>query len=455
MSKPLSPEPTDCRTWFPPEEFAARREKVFTEIGPDAHALIQGAGPARGFDLFRQTNEFYYLCGVEIPQAYLLLDGRARTSTLFLPHRDPHAGSEGETLGAEDAELLKQQTGLDGVFGLEALAEHLNTVTTLTTPHSPAEGCQACRDVLLHSQKLISADPWDAQPSREERFITQLHTRFPEMEIRDLSPTLDALRLIKSPREIELMGWAGELCGRAVLEAIRATKPGLREYHLGAVADYLYRREGVRSEGYRAIIASGANIWFSHYFRNDALLQDGDLVLMDYAPDVCNYTSDIGRMWPVNGTYSPLQRELYGFIVAYHKALLKRIRPGVLPCQILAESAEEMRPIVDSTRFSKPIYEEAARRTLDFRGHLSHPVGMAVHDVGHYFDRPLEPGLVIAVDPQMWIPEERLYIRVEDTIAVTANGIENLTAVVPIELDEIEALMREAKANTLSPGTMD
>src|SRR5262249_49991064 len=150
-----------------------------------------------------------------------------------------------------------------------------------------------------------------------------------------------------------------------------------------------------------------------------------------YAPDICCYTSDIGRMWPVNGRYSPLQRELYGFIVRYHKAVLKAIRPGRTPRETLAEAAEEMTPNVEATSFSKPIYEQAARRTLEFTGHLSHPVGMAVHDVGRYFDRPMEPGLVIAVDPQMWIPEEKLYIRVEDTIAVTDEGIENLTAFAP------------------------
>ena len=219
----------------------------------------------------------------------------------------------------------------------------------------------------------------------------------------------------------------------------------MREYHLQAIADRVFRENGARREGYCAIIASGANIWHGHYNRNDCLLHDGDLVLMDYAPDVCNYTNDIGRMFPVNGRYSPLQRGLYGFIVEYHKALLKRLRPGLTPTDVLADAAEEMRAVIGRTRFSKPIYAAAAERTLKFRGHLSHPVGMAVHDVGSYFETPLTPGLVISIDPQMWIPEERLYIRVEDTVAITQTGVEILTANVPIEPDEVEALMQ---ANT-------
>jgi Xaa-Pro aminopeptidase len=237
------------------------------------------------------------------------------------------------------------------------------------------------------------------------------------------------------------MRWTGSLTALAVREAIQATKAGMREYELVAIADHLFRKSGARREGYCAIIASGENMWHGHYNRNDSPLTDGDLVLMDYAPDVCNYTNDIGRIWAVNGKYSPVQRELYGFIVEYHKAVLRRLRPGVLPADVLAEAAEEMRPIVENTSFSKPIYAEAAKRTLTFKGHLSHPVGMAVHDVGSYFDIPLQPGLVISIDPQMWIPEERLYIRVEDTIVITETGMEILTKEVPIELDEVEELM--------------
>jgi len=147
-------------------------------------------------------------------------------------------------------------------------------------------------------------------------------------------------------------------------------------------------------------------------------------------------------MWPINGTYAPWQRELYGFIVEYHKAVLGCIRPGATADQIHAEAAARMAPVVERAAFSKPAYAAAARRTLDFKGHLSHGVGMAVHDVGNYQAGPLRPGAVFAVDPQMWVPEERLYIRVEDTVAVTEGGIENLTRAAPLELDDVEALMR-------------
>ena len=123
--------------------------------------------------------------------------------------------------------------------------------------------------------------------------------------------------------------------------------------------------------------------------------------------------------------------------------LLRLIRPGVTDAQIQQEAAAEMGEVVEANRFSRPIYEAAARRALAFPYHMSHPVGMAVHDVGHYRGKTLQPGVVLALDPQMWVPEERLYIRVEDTVVVTEDGIENLTVDAPLELDEVEAVMRE------------
>jgi len=439
---------------FPPEEFVARRAKLFERIGREGCALLQGAGPVERSEPFRQTNEFYYLSGVEAPQAYLLLDGRDRGTTLFLPRRDERQErSAGPGCAVEDAGELRERTGVEAVCAVEELLRRLEGATVLYTPHSPAEGRAMYRDELRLAAQRIAADPWDAAPPREARFLDRLRARFESLEIRDLSPLLDELRLIKSPREIERMRRAGRLTALGVCEAMRCTRPGVRESQLAAVAQYVHRINGADGEGYCPIVARGGNIWFPHYHRNNGILADGDLVLIDYAPDCGYYTSDIGRLWPVNGRFSPWQRELVGFMTRYHQALLTRIRPGVLPAQILEEAAAEMAPVIEATRFSKPVYEQAARRTLTFRGHLSHPVGMAVHDVGSYWDRPLAPGLVCSVDPQMWVPEEKLYVRVEDTVVVTEDGIENLTALAPLELDAIEAQVGQSGMLQSYPAT--
>ncbi|MFN2270868.1 MAG: aminopeptidase P N-terminal domain-containing protein [Anaerolineae bacterium] len=431
------------QTDFPAEEFAARREKIFDAIEGDAHALLQSAPAPRGYVVFRQTNAFFYCCGLETPQAYLLMNGVERRSTLYLPERGKAQLGEGAPPGVEDAELVKALTGVDEVCDREKLVEHLAEAQVVYTPHAPAELRAATRDGLQWADQMIARDSWDGQPSREQRLIALLRSRFPRIEVCDLTPILDELRSVKSPREVAVMRRAGRLCARAVREAMRVTRPGVVERQLGALANYIYAVNGAQGEGYRPIIGGGENIWHIHYFLNNCALQDGDLVLMDVAPECTYYTSDIGRMWPVNGTYAPWQRELYGYIVEYHKVVLSKIRPGVTPDQVMDEAAEVMRAVWEGLAFSKEIYREGARRTLEFRGHLSHPVGMAVHDDGGYYHRPLVPGTVFSIDPQMWIPEEKLYIRVEDTVVVTDDGIENLTNGAPLELNDVEALMRD------------
>ena len=430
---------------FPAEEFVRRRREVFEAIGDGAVAIVQGAEPVKGFDMFRQTNQFYYLCGLEAPQAYLLLDGSSGRATIYLPHRVEGHSAEGESLSADDAEAILDATGVDAVFGPDALGDHLAGSSVVYTPHSPGEQRRMSRDELSRRARLIAADPWDGAPGREQRLIDLLVARIQGVEIRDLSPVIDRMRSVKSPREVDVLRRAGRICAQAVVEAIRATRPGMMEYHLGAIANCVYQLHGCR-EGYRPIIAGQANAWHAHYFRNNCRLNDGEMVLMDVAPEVGGYTSDIGRMWPVNGTYAPWQRELYGFMVTYHKTLLERIRPGVTAGVVMDESAEEMAKVLEATTFSKDIFRAAAERTLTFRGHMSHPVGMAVHDVGPYRDRPLEPGVVLTVDPQFWAPEEKIYVRVEDTVVITEDGMENLTGEAPLDLDDVEALMRQASS---------
>lgn len=433
--------PTRIWHWFTPQDFADRRERLYAAIGGGV-AVLQGAGPVRRFDLFRQTNEVLYLTGLEVPQAYVLLDGAERKAYAFLPSRPERGSASDEPMYAEDAERIRAVTGLDGVYPWSEFERYLPAAGVLYTPFQPSEDGMAARDVLVHAARLEAADPWDGGGTRQDRFIARLRERCPGVELRDLSPVLDAMRLIKSPNEIAVMRRAGALAAQAVREAIAVTKPGLREYDLHAVMYEVFLRGGARGEGYRAIIPAGReNAWDGHYCRNDGLLREGDLVLMDCAPDLSYYTSDIGRMWPVSGRYSTEQRQLYGFIVRFHQSLMQRVRPGVLPKDAMRETAEELRAWVAATPWPTQAQAEGVRKALEWTGHCSHPVGMAVHDVGSYIDRPFEEGLVISLDPSLWVPEERMYIRVEDTGVVTRDGFESFTRDAPLGLDEVEALV--------------
>ena len=437
------------QTDFPPEEFRARWSALFERIGKDAVAVVQGAPLTNGFLLPRQSNTFYYLCGIETPGAYLLLDSRTGKVTLYLPPRNERLErSEGKVLSADDAELVRRLTGADDVRSTAEMGTSWpagDARVAIYAESAPAEGHAQSRYELQAANSAIAGDAWDGGLPREARFRELLRLRNPRAAIQDLTPILDELRSVKSLRETALVRRASELAGLGVLEAMRSTEPGVWEYQLDAAARYVFLQNGARLDGYRSITASGTeNIINAHYYRNDSQLKDGDLALMDYAPDYRYYVSDIGRMWPVNGKYAPWQRELLQFVLEWRNAVLARIRPGVTADQILAEARTAMEPVLARTRFSKLEYEKAARKLVETGGGVfSHPVGMSVHDVGGYRTAPLEPGQVFSIDPQLWVPEEKLYFRYEDTVVVTETGVENFTSFLPTELDAIEAVVRQ------------
>ena len=436
---------------FPAEEFRARWAKLYEKIGNQAVAVVQGVSLTPGFAMPRQTNEFYYLCGLETPHSYLLLDGRSRKATLFVPLRNRRLeAAEGRVLSAEDAAQLKALTGADEVLETEVMrtGNWLNSTDgrglMIYTLFSPGEGTAQSRHELVAANTAILNDAWDGRIPREMQFLSMLATRFPRAKLADLTPVLDELRSVKSPREVSLIRRASQIAGQGILEAMKSTKSGMTEYELDAAARYVFLVNGARLEGYRSITAAGtANIWNAHYYRNMSKLDNGQVVLMDFAPDYRYYTSDVTRMWPVSGKYSPQQRELLQFVLDYRNAIINRIRPGVTAKQIMDEAKVAMEPVFARTKFSKPSYERAARELVERGGGVfSHPVGLAVHDDGPYNDGPLKPGHVFSIDPQLRVPDETLYIRYEDVVVVTDTGVENFTDFLASELDEMEKIVQ-------------
>ncbi len=438
------------------DEFAARRNAVYEAIGQNGIALLQGASSPTGYTRFRQSNEFYYLCGIEVPHAYLLLDGGSRRATLYLPHRNEgRERGEGKLLSAEDGELIKKLSGLEAVAGNDLLAEHLTryargTNRAVYTPYAPAEGFAVSRDLALRYNADVASDVWDARTSREGSFIAQIKSRFPQFEVQDLTPTLDKLRLIKSECELNLIRRATRLSCLAIQEAMRSTEPGLMEHELDGLAKFIYYRNGAQGEAYYSLIASGRNAWYPHYNAGKKKMLDGEFLLMDFAPDVGYYMSDITRMMPVNGKFSDWQRELYGFYLGCYKAILKAIRPGVTAQVIKQEAAAEMQKILAASKFSKPAYELAAKQFVSSyeqsaknpRTTLGHWVGMSTHDVG--FDTgPLRAGMVFTIEPALTVPEEQIYIRLEDLIIIGDKKAEIVSDWLPMDLDAIERTMKE------------
>lgn len=442
---------------FTPKEFAGRRSRIYDSIGPNSIALVQGAPSPVGYVKFRQSNEFYYLCGIEVPHAYLLLNGASRTTSLYLPHRNAgRERGEGKMLSAEDVDLIKQLSGVDNVYGIDLLSEHLGrfsagSMDAVYTLFEPAEGFAVSRDLGIRVNADAMADPWDQRQSHETRFIELIKSRFPRFEIKNLNPILDKMRLIKSPAEIVLIKKATRLSSLALMEAMRSTEPGIKEYELDGMAKYIYYRNGSQGDAYYSLIASAENAYYPHYHEGKRTLKDGDFLLMDYAPDYGYYMSDVTRMMPTNGKFNTWQKELYGFYLICYKAILKNIKPGLTPQAIKKQAVIEMEQALRTSKFSKPGHENAAKAFVESyrksaenpKSPLGHWVGMATHDVGGYDGGPLLPGMVFTIEPALTVPEEKIYIRLEDMIIITETGADIITSYVPMEIADVEKLMKE------------
>ncbi len=446
----FTPDRSGRDLWFTPDftasELAERRCRIAGEIGPQSHLLVAGAPPVPN-DFPVQDANFYYFCGLETAHSYLLIDGGTGRTRLFLPSRDVMDGQPENRLGFEDAELIRQRLRIDEVASTDELTAALADVKVLYVPQTEVEGGGATRFAGLGCARRREEDPWDAAEPRHKRLLRLLKERVPGIEVYDASPLIREMRTIKSPAEIEVLRQAGSLAANACIEAMKATRPGITENHLQALAEYVFRDRGHCGLGYGVIVAGGKRTWDGHYHLNNATLRDGEIVLMDCGPDLRHYTSDIARLFPVNGKFSEWHRRVYGFIVEYQKTLLDLIRPGVLPADIYRDAEKKMGALCHEASSPyhdmKPFFDQMVKKGVRY---LNHAVGLSVHDaIGDWRDQPLREGFVCVLDPMVWCEAEHEYIRVEDTIVVTADGCERLTGDAPFEIDEIERLMGEVK----------
>jgi len=436
---------------LPKEEFAARRAALLQKIG-DGVVVMQGATETSSYEKFRQSNQFYYLTGVETPRAILVVDGRAKSTTLYLnPTSEQMEQSEGPLLGpGAAAEAL---TGIERVLPrgeFDRAAEGLAGRTVYTTVRGETVLMGTPDRANAHA-RAREADPWDQRPSREAWFRTKLSAKAAGIRFENADDILDEMRMIKSPREIALLRESSRIAGLTMMEAMRSAEPGMYEYEIEAIGDYLFKSHNAIGPAYFGLVAAGKNSAWPHYHAAQAQMKAGELVLFDYAPDFHYYTSDVTRMFPVSGKFTADQRELYGIYVELYNAIMTSIRPGPTG-EILKDVVKKMDAAMASHPFANPKNRDAATRFVEsYRGRLASPraggtlghmVGMEVHDVTRNFT-VYQPGMVFTIEPALTISEDRVYVRLEDMILVTPTGYENLSALAPIGIDAIEKLMAE------------
>jgi len=435
---------------FPPEEFAARRAKVLAQIG-DGVVVMQGTTERAGEEPFRQNNQFFYVFGVAEPRAIAVIDGVSKKTTVFLQpaneRRDSRMYGPALAPGVPAATAI----GVDAVLARDeftAVARALAGRTIFTPFRAEVLGSESSGDPtnLARNNKQ---DPWDGRASREEAFREKLQAAAPGATLKDLDPVLDAMRAVKSPREIAVIREATRITGLGIMEAMRDARPGMAEYELQADAEFIFKKYGAFGASYFALVATGTNTFYSHYHRNTSILADGDLVQFDYAPDYKYYQSDVTRVFPANGKFSVRQREFYSIYLSLYQALLTSIDVHVTPGDVVKKAVVKMDAIMAAFRFTDPKIKAAAvrfvegYRTRTAARSLGHNVGLEVHDVGGLQAPTLEPGRVFTIEPAMQIDDERLGIRLEDMILITERGYENLSAFVPVDIAAIEKLMAE------------
>jgi Xaa-Pro aminopeptidase len=444
---PILAQPVFTDT-FPPEEFAARRARVMSKIG-DGVAIIQGTTERPGEQPLRQANQFFYITGVVEPRAILIVDGKTKRSTLFLNPRNERREKMMFGPGLSPGEEAAKATGTESVLAREEFAAALESVAkegrAIYTPFRPEVlGCASSSDPAALA-RATKSDPWDGRGSREEAFIEHLKKAAPQSKVADLDPILDELRGTKSTREIAVLREATRIAGLGIIEAMRDARPGMKEYELQADAEYVFKKNGAYGAAYFALIATGENTWYSHYHKNTRALDAGDLVQFDYAPDYRYYSSDVTRVFPANGKFTPRQREFYTIYLKLYQALMTSIQVHQRPADIIKSAVVKMDAVMAGFPFADEKIKQAATQFVErYRASransLGHTVGMEVHDVRNP-TATLEPGQIFTIEPAMQIAEEHVGIRLEDMVLITETGYENLSAFVPVEIADIEKMM--------------
>ncbi len=433
---------------FPPDEYAARRHRVMEKIG-EGVAILQGTTERPGEQPLRQSNQFFYVCGVVEPRAILVIDGKSRTSTLFLNPRNERREQSMFGPGLYPGPEAVKETGIESVLprdGFKTIMDRIGQEgRVIYVPHRPEVLGSASSSDPAALARATRSDPWDGRSSREEAFIGHLKEAAPHSDIKDLDPILDELRGTKSPREIAILREATRIAGLGIMEAMRDARPGMYEYELQADSEFVFKKYGAYGAAYFALIATGPNTYYTHYHKNTAQLKDGDLVQFDYAPDFKNYSSDVTRVFPANGKFTPRQREYYNIYLKLYQALMTSIKVHAAPRDIIRDAVVKMDAVMASYKFTDGHIRNAAAKFVDgYRNSransLGHNVGLEVHDVRSPTST-LEPGQLFTIEPEMRIEEEHQGLRLEDMLLITDTGYENLSAFVPIEIPDIEKLM--------------
>ena len=428
---------------FDKAEFAARRARLLERM-PDGIALVLAATEHPHPTRFRQSPDFYYLTGLEEPGAVLVLNGVTRNAAVFALKR-PQLGFPSYPPQLRDVPDAQERYGIS-VLPMEAFFSTLSlmggntALKQLYLQLTPPDGQLHARSEARAFAAQTQEHPLFGQPQPWAVAIDRLREALPHLAVADVSPQLDELRWVKTPYEIARLRKSGQIAAAAVAEAMRATRPGMYEYEIAAAAQYVNARLGADGDGFPPIVPSGPLTPIVHYHENRRQLGAGEIVYLDYGSDYEYYTSDITRTWPVSGRFSAEQEKMYRCVLEARNAIIAAMKPGV--------TLDGLRDVAEAV-YARHGYRAAFHAWGRYIGHF---IGISVHDVGGTGGaasaRPLPAGVVFNVEPIIQFDDKKIHIRLEDTVLLTEQGAENLTAGVPAEVEQVYALVKERGVNS-------
>lgn len=412
----------------PNAEYQARRTKLRTQLdGPLVLFAYTSHEDSSEFAVFFQEPNFYYLTGDSEPDAAIVLlpdsaqpgEATGPREILYLPPRDLRLEKwDGPKMGPDDPGIA-QKTGFETVrpyaqlkTDLETLAKAYKTVYTILPPK--------VEDGYPHFTEALA-------------FV---HSAMSAANIRDAAPSIYAMRQVKSAGEIALLQKAVDLSVDAHFAAMRDMRPGLYEYQIAAHMKEVHEMGGCEREAYAPIVGTGLNSTVLHYSALTDQIMDGDVVVIDVGGEYGGYAADITRTLPANGKFTPRQREIYDIVLGAQNATIAAVKPGA---KLSGGKDSLMQISMDYINTHGKDKDGQPLGKYYIHG-VSHHLGLDVHDPGDR-NRPLEAGMIITVEPGIYIPEEKIGVRIEDDVLVTADGYKILTEHLPRTADEVEAIM--------------
>lgn len=423
-----------------PELFINNRANLAKLMLPNSLAALNSNDilptNADGTLALRQNSDLFYLTGIDQEESVLLVNPNASEESLkeilFLRETNERiAAWEGHKLTKEEA------TRISGIKRVEWLSEFRPIFHRLI--------CE-CEHVYLntneHKRAVIEVE------TRDARFIQDTQRRYPLHDYKRLAPLMHRLRVVKSDIEVELLRKACEITKAGFLRVCRFVRPGVTETQVEAEFAHEFIRRG-GNFAYWPIIASGKNACVLHYIQNDQSCRKGELLLLDVAANYANYNSDLTRTIPVSGRFSRRQRQVYDAVLRVLRAASQAATPGKLPKQWQKDAEAFMEQellelgLLKKSVVRKQDPEKPALKKFFMHG-VGHPLGLDVHDVG-LTTEPIQPGWVLTVEPGIYLPDEGFAVRLENDVLVREGGNIDLMSDIPIEADEIEALMGRAR----------